>query len=464
MRGGATNERDFNYDRFGNGWVTNNTGFPLTTATPQGVTNPYDVTTNRLPGAYDDSGNLLVYQGSTFLYDGENRQALDTDPSSLGGGQMLYLYDGNGNRVAKEVQDGAATVYVYDAQNQLAAEYASTLAASLPCQTCYPSVDHLGSTRLLTDGGANVIARHDYLPFGEEIAAGTAGRLAPWGAPDGVNQKFTGKVRDGDTVPNLDYFGARYYSGALGRWTSPDSVNLTNERLLSPSTTLNKYAYGANNPLKYIDPDGKDVVAYYDHGGIAGHFMLLAYNQNTGDFAVKDYGPAHAGGDTGDRLIELAGGPISGIDGYSIRNMSADDLRQNYSSLTIQTTPELAQQVIDRIRASYGNTPKNFNFLYGPNCTTACADALKKLGIRHNVSPAGLWSELFKRYSRYTSPTFAFNYGVGTTYPHENGVDYGWQRFSTVDEFELLYKLLNPPQGCVTASDSASGTTFGGCN
>ena len=32
--------------------------------------------------------------------------------------------------------------------------------------------------------------------------------------------KFTSKERDAET--GLDYFGARYFSGAQGRWTSPD--------------------------------------------------------------------------------------------------------------------------------------------------------------------------------------------------------------------------------------------------
>lgn len=37
----------------------------------------------------------------------------------------------------------------------------------------------------------------------------------------GANElKFTGKRRD--TESQLDYFGARYYAGSMGRWISPD--------------------------------------------------------------------------------------------------------------------------------------------------------------------------------------------------------------------------------------------------
>jgi RHS repeat-associated protein len=37
---------------------------------------------------------------------------------------------------------------------------------------------------------------------------------------DKTSMKFTGKERDAET--GLDYFGARYYGGAQGRFTSPD--------------------------------------------------------------------------------------------------------------------------------------------------------------------------------------------------------------------------------------------------
>jgi hypothetical protein len=46
--------------------------------------------------------------------------------------------------------DGQTTTYVYDAFGSLAAEDGS--AALAPCAPCYVTVDHLGSTRLLTDG------------------------------------------------------------------------------------------------------------------------------------------------------------------------------------------------------------------------------------------------------------------------------------------------------------------------
>jgi len=61
--------------------------------------------------------------------------------------------------------------------------------------------------------------------------------------------RFTGKERDTET--GLDYFGARYMSSAQGRFTSPDPIVVTKERLRDPQS-LNLYAYTRNNPLRFV--------------------------------------------------------------------------------------------------------------------------------------------------------------------------------------------------------------------
>ncbi len=66
--------------------------------------------------------------------------------------------------------------------------------------------------------------------------------------------EFTGKERDSET--NLDYFGFRYYSGAQGRWTSPDQP-FADQHLEEPQS-WNMYVYVRNNPLRYVDPNGRD--------------------------------------------------------------------------------------------------------------------------------------------------------------------------------------------------------------
>ena len=62
--------------------------------------------------------------------------------------------------------------------------------------------------------------------------------------------QFTSKERDAET--GLDYFGARYYSGAQGRYISPDPMG---GKIANPQS-FNRYAYVLNNPLKFTDPTG----------------------------------------------------------------------------------------------------------------------------------------------------------------------------------------------------------------
>jgi RHS repeat-associated protein len=85
-----------------------------------------------------------------------------------------------------------------------------------------------------------------------------------------TGSRSSGKERDAET--GLDYFLARYYSGAQGRFMSPDEFKggpddaLTGKDItpdgplpyadISNPQSLNKYAYVYNNPLNLTDPDG----------------------------------------------------------------------------------------------------------------------------------------------------------------------------------------------------------------
>ena len=69
----------------------------------------------------------------------------------------------------------------------------------------------------------------------------------------GVTQQFTGKERDAET--GLDYFEIRYYSGAQGRFTSPDDPGFGDP---SDPQSWNLFSYGLNNPLRFSDPSGHE--------------------------------------------------------------------------------------------------------------------------------------------------------------------------------------------------------------
>jgi RHS repeat-associated protein len=138
--------------------------------------------------------------------------------------------------------------------------------------------DHLGTPRMTVDqtGSLAGVKRHDYLPFGEEVGVGVGGRTEGQGyvygvRDDGMRQKFTDKERDAET--GMDYFGARYYAGMQGRFTSVDPYDVNIERQYAESDKVandiliqyitnpqhwNKYAYVLNNPLNLIDPTGEN--------------------------------------------------------------------------------------------------------------------------------------------------------------------------------------------------------------
>jgi RHS repeat-associated protein len=71
------------------------------------------------------------------------------------------------------------------------------------------------------------------------------------GALCGNRYRYTGKERD--TESGNDYFEARYYSSAMGRFLSADSSSYSG---LTNPQSWNLYAYSLNNPLRYIDPSG----------------------------------------------------------------------------------------------------------------------------------------------------------------------------------------------------------------
>ena len=70
---------------------------------------------------------------------------------------------------------------------------------------------------------------------------------------------FTGKERDGET--GYGYFGARYMDHELiTMWLSVDP-------LADKYPSISPYAYCAWNPMKLVDPDGREMGDYYDENG-----------------------------------------------------------------------------------------------------------------------------------------------------------------------------------------------------
>jgi RHS repeat-associated protein len=244
-------KQTFTFDRYGNRRFDEANTTTLAPGCQTAVCNPtIDPATNKLIGyQFDNSGNTKVdANNQTFVYDAENKQVEVKNSSNQTVGQ--YFYDGDGKRIKKVVPaTQETTIFVYDASGKMVAEYSTQVASQQDAKVSYLTSDHLGSPRINTDANGQVIARHDYQPFGEEISR------ASYGA-DAVRKKFTGYERDNET--ELDYAQARMYANKLGRFTTTDPLYVEFGRLRYPQA-WNLFAYSRNNPLKFVDPSGLDV-------------------------------------------------------------------------------------------------------------------------------------------------------------------------------------------------------------
>jgi RHS repeat-associated protein len=263
--------------------------------------------TSQSPGgvAYDAAGDMLTDGLNQYLYDAEGRVCAVASTPVPGMTTMTgYIYDADGNRVAKGtiqtwgscdptvngfLAGGNETDYVLGSGDEQVTELAQDANGSMNWQRTYvyaggsliatydpapnpqyiasqynpsnPTVDPpslampsfrltdwLGTMRATTDAWGVVQSTCTGLPFGDGVAC--SGDI-----PD--PHHFTGKERD--TESGNDYFGARYYSSAMGRWLSPDwsakAEPVPYAKMDNPQS-LNLYAYVENNPLFRADPDG----------------------------------------------------------------------------------------------------------------------------------------------------------------------------------------------------------------
>jgi RHS repeat-associated protein len=258
----------FGFDRFGNRWVASSTGFAFSDVHEFTAESMIDKWTNRVIGSsYDAAGNQTWYAPWTLRYDAENRVI---DSTSIGNGSSWFSYDGDGRRIKKVTANPSlqTTFYVYDAAGRLAAEYSSQ---PLPSGTAYLFPDLLGTPRAITSDDGSIIECSDYSPYGRLLQ--TPSRNLPCHQNAGaVPQQFTGHVRDQET--KLDFFGARYFSAAQGRFLSTDGLLSKKDWLVQPQR-WNRYAYALNNPTNFLDPDGKDAIAAFFLGEQYRHVSTL---------------------------------------------------------------------------------------------------------------------------------------------------------------------------------------------
>ena len=203
---------------------------------------------------YDDNGNLIEDNNKGLEEITYNELNL---PERIikGNDTIYYLYDASGMKLGKIVTGigtEEATWYVgeiiYDDSNIdyiLTSEGRIRDLGSNNYQYEYFLKDHLGNTRVSFKDSSNVAALNqefEYYPFGMTARS--------FDYSSGNKYTYNGKEMQEDLgLDWLDY-GARFYDPALGRWHSIDP-------LAEKMTVWSPYVYTFNNPIYFVDKDGR---------------------------------------------------------------------------------------------------------------------------------------------------------------------------------------------------------------
>ncbi|MGZ8842404.1 MAG: RHS repeat-associated core domain-containing protein, partial [Pyrinomonadaceae bacterium] len=208
-----------------------------------------------------------------------------------GGGAAYYVYDSAGQRVRKvwvkpaglieeriyfgsfEIyrrRQGAdrferETLHIMDDKQRIALVETRTLDTlgndRGPQQLIrYQFGNHLGSASLELDHQAQIISYEEYTPYGS-----TSYQAVRSQTETPKRYRYTGKERDEES--GLYYHVARYYAPWLAKWTSVDPAlwklfDATPETRTNVRLLLNPFMSMANNPVTFVDLDGKQDTVY----------------------------------------------------------------------------------------------------------------------------------------------------------------------------------------------------------
>ena len=232
---------------------------------------------------YDANGNMTKDLNHGICNIEYNCINLPSRVEFLDGSRVLYTYDAKGTKLRTDYYINPMPVVAPQAANEQGASSANlrhtwtdycgnfiyendTLKQTLieggyisyeyPKNTAVTSIsqlaptyhfyvqDHLGNNRLVVDEGGTIEQINHYYPFGGLM--GESKNISS-------NQRYKYNGKEFDRMHGLDWYdyGARFHDPATVRWFSVDP-------LAHKYYGTSPYVYCANNPIKYIDPDGKE--------------------------------------------------------------------------------------------------------------------------------------------------------------------------------------------------------------
>ena len=199
--------------------------------------------------AYDVNGNLTKDLNKGIADIQYNVLNLPSTVSFSDGSTITYTYGADGTKLRTVHKIGSTTtttdycgnvIYENGTQKLLLTEegYINLTGTQ---QYHYYLKDHQGNNRVVINQSGTVEETNHYYPFGGVF--GTAGNTQPY--------KYNGKELDTKKGLNWYDYGARHYDAALGRFT-------TNDPLAEKYYSMSPYTYCADNPVKFIDPNGME--------------------------------------------------------------------------------------------------------------------------------------------------------------------------------------------------------------
>jgi RHS repeat-associated protein len=204
--------------------------------------------------------------------------------SSSSAGASYYIYDSGGKLLAEYDGIGACVKDYLYLGGKMVGEFVPSSGSYY-----YYASDQINSTRLVTDSTGAVVHSAQYDPYG--------GLYKIWVDTYHPKPGFSGKEREFGS--EMDYFGARYYGHKQYRFLSVDPVINKNKVLVNPQF-WNLYTYCDNNPINFIDQDGKD------NGSLAEYRVREEWKKSYGETRADQF-------NRGVNHVYFVGGVIGGL-------------------------------------------------------------------------------------------------------------------------------------------------------